>query len=158
MQGCTDGPGQFHGAMMRPDVLGDLVDDNKCKVFIDDALAHGRDPDVLVDNWIDMIGALHAKRFKIQVKKVVFYAAAVKYCGRIYSRDGVSYDPQFIEAMADMASPTTVSELRTLLASANWMREAVPFYTEVVAPLQSLLTAAIRLLPAKPKNAVFLTP
>jgi transposase InsO family protein len=153
MQSCTDGPGQFHGAMMRPEVLGDLVDDNKCKVFIDDALAHGRDPDVLVDNWIDMIGALHAKRFKIQVKKVVFYAAAVKYCGRIYSRDGVSYDPQFIEAMADMASPTTVSELRTLLASANWMREAVPFYTEVVAPLQSLLTAAIRLLPAKPKNA-----
>jgi transposase InsO family protein len=153
MQGCTDGPGQFHGAMMRPDVLGDLVDENKCKCFIDDAMAMGRDPNVFVDNWIAMITALHAKGFKIQVKKVVFYAKAVKYCGRIYSADGVSYDPMYIEAMADMAKPTTVSELRTFLASANWMREAVPRYTEVVAPLQSLLTAAIRLLPVKPKNA-----
>ena len=153
MQGCTDGPGQFHGAMMRPEVLGEAVDDGKVKVFIDDILVMGQTPDDYVSNLISTIERLRRRLLKLQVRKVVFYAPRVKYCGRIYSVDGVSFDTAFIESILDLAQPTTVAELRTFLATANWMRSSIIRYSELVAPLQALLTTALRLLPVKPKTA-----
>ena len=144
IQGSKNAAGPFQAVITQ--VVGDLLH-RGCLVYIDDILVYGRTEEEFIRNWITVIEALHSVGLKISAKKTVFYAKEVKYCGRIFSASGTRFDPQHIEALSKMPTPTTAAELRSFLASVNWIRSSIPNYTTVVAPLQDLLTAALRSAP-----------
>jgi len=143
IQGSRNATGPFQATMVK--VLGDLVG-KACLVFVDDILVFGKTEREFVANWIAILRALNAVGLKVNAKKTLFYAEEVLFCGKLYSSEGVRFNPAFVEAVTKMAKPETAAELRTYIASANWMRAGIPDYAKLVLPLQDLLKEALRLL------------
>jgi hypothetical protein len=107
-------------------------------------LIYARSEEDLITNILAIIQRLHEHNFKISAKKMVFYRRETKFCGRIFSADGVKFDPTYVKAIVQMSKPSNASELRTYLASANWIRSSIPNFARVAAPLQELLTSALQ--------------
>jgi RNase H-like domain found in reverse transcriptase len=63
----------------------------------------------------------------------------VRYCGRLITKDGVRFDPKNIEALQTMQEPQNGADLVQYVAAVNWMRSAIPTYSNPVAPLQAAL-------------------
>ena len=151
IQRSTNAAGPFQAIIC--DVLGDLVN-RACLVYIDDILIFGKTEEEFINNWITVLEKLHSVKLKISAKKTCFYSTDVKYCGRIFSKDGVSFDPNLLNTITHMSAPSTVAELRSYLATTNWIRTSIPRYSELIAPLQQLLTDALASIAAmdKPTN------
>ena len=150
LQGGTNGSGPMQAAMY--DTLGDLCH-TACEIFLDDICIKGTTEDQYVDNYIAVLTALHNRGFKINANKVTFYEARILFVGRVFSVDGVHFNPDFITTVANMPCPSSASDLQQFLATANWMRQAVPRFAELVAPLQSLLADVLRQMPGASKPA-----
>jgi RNase H-like domain found in reverse transcriptase/Reverse transcriptase (RNA-dependent DNA polymerase) len=149
IQGSRNAAGPFQAVVV--EVLGDCVP-TRCLVYIDDILILGDTEEQFVDNWIEVVSRLHKARFKISAKKTEFYAKEVKYCGRVFSADGVKFNPDFVKSVAEMPLPTTVAALRSYLASANWLRTSIPKFAAVVQPLQDLLTVGLAIAAKERRN------
>jgi hypothetical protein len=152
LQGARNSPAQFQTIMTF--VLGDLVGD-KCLVFFDDILVFGDTVTTYVNNMLAVLRRLHEVGFKASVKKTLLYATEVLFCGQLYDASGVRANPEFVQALSRMAVPITAGDLQSYLASCNWLRAGIPQYAKLVAPLQDLLTLALRQAEsAKRKSAV----
>ncbi len=68
-------------------------------------------------------------------------ATKVQFCGRMIDAKGVTFHPRHYEALTPMEAPTTVGALMELVHGANWMRPAIPLFSELIDPLHSLLEA-----------------
>lgn len=142
LHGAKNATAHYQAAM--DSVLAELIEKNDCIVYVDDILVMGETEDALVDNLIKVIDKLWKAGFKISAKKTVFFAKEVKFCGKLYSADGVRFDPAAIETLVKMKQPTDAAELRTYLCTANWFRLAIPRFAETIAPLQELLKLALQ--------------
>jgi transposase InsO family protein len=145
-QGVKNAAVAFHGAVTS--ALGSLVGD--CvHWYVDDGCVAATTEHELVDNWIRLFTRMNEVGLKVAIHKLVLLAGpeGLVYCGRKYSSYGSSVTPAHLSRLCDMTPPSTIGELRTFLASANWAREGVPRYAELVAPLQSLLTTALQSTP-----------
>ncbi len=54
---------------------------------------------------------------------------------------GVTFHPRHYEALTSMEAPTTMGALMELVHGANWMRNAIPRFSELIDPLHNLLEA-----------------
>ena len=76
---------------------------------------------------------LYAKR-----SKCTFFVDKVAYLGYIVSKDGLSPDPDKVEAVVRWPIPRTVSEVCGFLGLAGWCRIFVQKYAHISAPLTEL--------------------
>jgi hypothetical protein len=60
----------------------------------------------------------------------------------VHSRDGVTQDESRIRGLSSVPRPVTADALSSWLGSLGWMRQHLPDFARVVAPLQELRTAA----------------
>jgi hypothetical protein len=74
---------------------------------------------------------------KLHASKCVLFAATVRYCGRLITKDGVRFDPNNMEALRTMQHPHNGADLVQYVAAVNWMRRAILNYSKRVAPLQA---------------------
>jgi len=140
IQGSRNAAGPFQAIV--GEVLGDALY-SACVQYIDDVMVFGATEEEFIDNWILVLKRLHSVGLKVSAKKTQFYAKSIKYCGRIFTPDGATFDKSLIEAITNMPTPTTAEALRRYLASTNWIRSSIPRYAEVVQPLQDLLNQAL---------------
>jgi hypothetical protein len=140
LQGSRNATGPFHAAVAQ--VLEDYIGVS-CLLYIDDVLIYAKSAREFVEAWKAILKALHAAGFKVHAKKTVFFAREVLFCGRLYSEHGVRFNPDFINSVLHMSTPVTVDQLRTYLASANWMRGGIARFAELAAPLNDILTLGL---------------
>ena len=62
----------------------------------------------------------------------------VAFLGHVISADGVSMDPQKIEAVVNWKPPKNVSEVRSFLGLAGYYRKFVEGFSRIEAPLTKL--------------------
>ena len=62
----------------------------------------------------------------------------VAFLGHVISADGVSVDPQKIEAVVNWKPPKNVSEVRSFLGLAGYYRKFVEGFSQIAAPLTKL--------------------
>ena len=74
----------------------------------------------------------------------MFFSTEVKWCGKLYSADGVRHDPARIESLLNLRRPETGLELQHFLAATNWLHLHLPMLAEVVSPLRDLLESLLR--------------
>lgn len=149
VQGSRNGAGPFFQAVI--DVLGDLLD-KCCVVYIDDVAVFGSTEEELIENWLLVVGRLLSRGIRVSAQKVVFYSTALRFCGRVFTREGVRFDPAFIRSVASMPPPTTAAQLASYLATVNWARLAVPRFAEETRVLQELLTSVLKSQPSATKH------
>jgi RNase H-like domain found in reverse transcriptase len=109
--------------------------------WLDDLLLHA----TTIDQFLHYLRIFFTlcREFNIHLHpgKSVLFARAARWCGRIISGDGVRFDPRRAQGLLDMSMPVSGADLQQFVCALNWMRTAIPSFTQLVSPLQRLLEA-----------------
>ena len=76
---------------------------------------------------------------KLHVLKCNLFQTQVRWCGRIIDAKGVRMDPKNLETLVHMQPPSMGDHLQQLICAANWMRTAIPDFTNHTRPLAEAL-------------------
>ena len=131
--GISSGPEIFHREMTHilAGVPGVIVD-------IDDVLIGGKgnaEHDERLRQVLERMkeaGVTLNEKCELATKKI-------KFLGHIITPEGISIDPEKVQAVADMPAPTDVPSLRRLLGMVNHVGKFAPNLAEVTQPLRELL-------------------
>ena len=131
--GISSGPEIFHREMTHilAGVPGVIVD-------MDDVLIGGKgkaEHDERLRQVLDRMkeaGITLNEKCELSTKKM-------KFLGHIITPEGISIDPEKVQAVADMPAPTDVPSLRRLLGMVNHVGKFAPNLAEVTQPLRELL-------------------
>ncbi|KAG6617410.1 DNA/RNA polymerase [Phytophthora cinnamomi] len=108
-------------------------------VWVDDLLIYAR----TIDEFLETIDLIYSQLEKyglfLGMDKTCLYTRTAKWCGRVLTKDGVSYDSSKIQALIDMPVPTTAGALQQFLCAAGWMRSSLVDFARMCKPLQERL-------------------
>jgi hypothetical protein len=85
-----------------------------------------------------VITILNLNNLKLNIDKCHFGFEKLHLLGFIVSSTGHTIDPEKITNAQTWPIPTTIKQLQSLLGSANYLREHIPMYSNLTAPLDSL--------------------
>lgn len=108
-------------------------------IYLDDLLGYAMDKQLLLEKLRSVFEVCKSKGLKLNPVKCQVITDEVHFCGRIINKRGVKFHPRQYEALTNMTAPTTVGALMELVHGANWMRTAIPNFSQLISPLHDLL-------------------
>ena len=81
---------------------------------------------------------LGERKLYAKLKKCEFWLNKVVFLGHVISMDGITVDPNKIEAVVNWDRPTNVSKVRSFLSLAGYYRRFVEGFFCIAAPLTKL--------------------
>lgn len=132
--GISSAPEIFQRAMHR--VLEGL---EGVAVVMDDILVWGRSREQHDANLEHVLRRCREYKLKLNRKKCRFLQESVRYLGHILTRDGLSLDPQRLEDILQVQTPSNQKELQTFLGMVNFVSRFIPNMSDLTAPLRELL-------------------
>jgi len=134
--GLCNAPATFQNYINH--VLHDILDDY-CTAYLDDVLVFSKTRAEHTKHVEEVIRRLGAAGLQIDIGKSEFYTKKTKYLGLIISTDGMSMDPEKVQALQAWKDPTSVKELQQFLGFANFYRRFIQGYSTVITPMTKLL-------------------
>ncbi|CAH9084460.1 unnamed protein product [Cuscuta epithymum] len=134
--GLTNAPSTFQALMnqvLRPFLRKSAL------VFFDDILIYSKSIEEHQKHLRDVLSALEKNQLKINLKKCSFGQSKLVYLGHIIFGQGVSADPEKIEAMLQWPAPKDLKGLRGFLGLTGYYRKFVKGYSKIAFPLTNLL-------------------
>ncbi len=107
-------------------------------VYTDDILIYASTKEAHDDVLRKVLRRLHAKDFRIQLRKCVFGKRSMPFLGRIVSAEGLSPDPKNVEAIDKVPPPTNSTELKSFLGMVGFYSIFLPKLADTVEPLREL--------------------
>jgi len=128
-------------AVFQAQISKDLKGLERTKPYIDDILSG--DPEVPrhLKNLRALFDRLRSKAYKLKLEKCHFLKKKVTHLGTDISEQGLSIPLDKLEAVRKLQRPRTQTEVKSLLGFTNFLRDKVPCYSDVVHPIQALLSA-----------------
>lgn len=135
LHGATNVVAYFQSSM--EDLFGhfDLL------IYLDDILGYASNTSSLLEKLRSVFEVCQEKGLKLNPAKCKLITDEVQFCGRVINKHGVKFHPRQYEALTNVQSPITVGELMELVHGANWMRTAIPDFSQLILPLHDLLEA-----------------
>ena len=134
--GLTNAPETFMDLMNR--VFHPYLD-RFVIVFIDDILVYSSSPEEHAEHLRTVLQILRERQLYAKFSKCQFWLDRVAFLGHVISAEGVSVDPQKIEAIVNWKPPTNVFEVRSFLGLAGYYRKFVEGFSKIAIPLTNLL-------------------
>jgi Reverse transcriptase (RNA-dependent DNA polymerase) len=146
--------GMRNATKHRHSVLVIMINDIKCniKACLDDCLLHTKTEDNLLATLNFFFKQCRDHGLKLHASKCVLFETTVRYCGRLFTKDGARFDPKNMEGLQTMQEPQNGADLVQNVAAVNWMRIAIPNYSQRVAPLQAALAKVFEEIAAGQRN------
>ena len=108
-------------------------------VFIDDILIYSGSGEEHAEHLRIVLQTLWEHRLYAKLSKCQFWLDSVAFLGHIVSAEGVSVDPQKLEAILNWKPPTSVTEIRSFfLGLAGYYCKFVEGFSKIAAPLTRL--------------------
>ena len=107
-------------------------------VFIGDLLLYSSSHEEHMEHLRTVMQTLREHQLYAKFSKCQFSLDIVAFLGHIISTEGLSVDPQKIEAISSWRPPTTVIEIRSFLGLAGYYRKFVEGFSILAAPLTRL--------------------
>ncbi|KAI0488175.1 hypothetical protein KFK09_028002 [Dendrobium nobile] len=114
-----------------------------------------RDVEFSIDIFSDASENDHARHLSIVLEtlrrhqlyakfsKCEFWLKSISFLGHVVSGEGISVDPQKIQAVAGWLRPTTVFEVRSFLGMAGYYRKFVKGFSQIATPLTRLTQKSV---------------
>ena len=134
--GLTNAPAVFMDLMNR---LFSPYLDKFVIVFIDDILVYSGSPEEHAEHLQTVLQILRERQLYAKFSKCQFWLDKVAFLGHVISAEGISLDPQKIEAIVNWKPPTNVSEVRNFLGLAGYYKKFVEGFSKIATPLTNLL-------------------
>lgn len=108
-------------------------------VYLDDVIVYGRTIEDELERLRVVFQRLREAGLKLKPSKCHLFCRSVQYLGHVVSAEGVSTDPEKVEAVRNWITPTSVSELRSFMGLASYYRRYVKGFAEIARPLHQLM-------------------
>ena len=133
--GLTNAPAIFMDLMNR---IFQPYLDQFVIVFIDDILIYSGNKEDHEEHLRVVLQILRENQLYAKFNKCQFWLDSVAFLGHVISAEGVSVDPQKIEAIVNWKPPTNVTEIRSFLGLAGYYRKFVEGFMKLASPLTKL--------------------
>ena len=100
---------------------------------------------------------LKEAHLKLHPKKCQFFKKSVAFLGHVISNNGVSTEPDKINAIVHWPTPTNLAEVQSFLGLASYYRRFIHKFAEVAAPLHRLQEKGIPFFWSEQCNVAFET-
>lgn len=110
------------------------------KCFIDDILIASNSMKEHVDHVKQVLTILRDNGLRASLDKCSFGQNEIVFLGHTLSADGLRIPDDRIKHILDLASPESYSDLRRHVGLFNFYRRFVPHFSQIILPLQNLLT------------------
>ena len=134
--GLTNAPAAFMDLINR--VFSPYLD-KFVIVFIDDILVYSGSPEEHAEHLRTVLQILRERQLYAKFSKFQFWLDKVAFLGHVISAEGVSVDPQKIEAIVNWKPPTNVAEVRSFLGLAGYYRKFVEGFSKIATLLTNIL-------------------
>ncbi|XP_061361231.1 uncharacterized protein LOC133305112 [Gastrolobium bilobum] len=109
-------------------------------IFFDDILVFSPTlPDHII-HLQHVLATLRTHRLFAKISKCSFASDAVHFLGHIVSANGVSPDPEKVQAVKEWPTPSSTTQVRAFLGLSGYYRRFIRQYAKIAAPLTDLLT------------------
>ena len=113
--------------------------DDYCTAYLDDVLIFSKTCAEHTKHVDEIIQRLGNAGLQIDINKSEFYTTKTKYLSLIISTNGMTMDPEKVQALQEWKDPTSVKELQQFLSFANFYQQFIQSYSTVVEPMTRLL-------------------
>ncbi len=104
-------------------VIQPLISADEAQFFFDDIIIYANTVKELKQRTTKLLQRLRLFNLKINPSKAVWIATSVTFCGKKYSRCGISVDPEKISALEKLPTPQNAADLIQAVCSINWFRD-----------------------------------
>ena len=106
--------------------------------IIDDILVFGKTLEEPDQNLKAVFLRLREKGLTLNKSKCEFRKDKLEFFGYVFSKDGISPNPNKVADVVDLQTPSTASEVRSLLGMTNYCSRFIPDYANKTEPLRKL--------------------
>ncbi|GKT35895.1 Retrovirus-related Pol polyprotein from transposon 412 [Aduncisulcus paluster] len=134
--GLKNAPPFFQECMNR--VLTGLIG-MVCCVYLDDIIVFSDTMMGLLVSLLAVLIRLEQFNLKVNLEKTIIGAKEVEFLGFMISEDGIRRSPKKLEALKKFKRLRNVSDVRSFLGTANYLKKFIPKYAEKVKPLTAMV-------------------
>ena len=117
-------------------IFGDI---DNVQVIHDDIIVAGDDDEQHDQAMTALLERAREYRVTFNLKKLQYKVKQVKYMGHIYSADGMSVDPDKVQAVENIPKPTCVKDVQRLIGTVNYLSKFIPNLSDILLPMRSIL-------------------
>ena len=110
----------------------------------DDILLHAQTQTEHDERLNTLMHRLQDNGLTLNKDKCEFNKRRIEFFGLIFSEDGVSPDPQKVEALKNATPPQTASEISSLLGMAQYSSRFIPNLATITQPLRELTRKGVK--------------
>ncbi|KAL0186347.1 hypothetical protein M9458_018017, partial [Cirrhinus mrigala] len=122
-------------------------------VYIDDILIYSRSEAEHHHHVAEVLQRLRDHQLYLKAEKCSFHLPSVQFLGYIIDQQGVRMDERKVSAVVSWPEPTTIKELQKFLGFSNFYRRFINSYSNITAPLTTLLRGKPKTLLWTPEAA-----
>jgi hypothetical protein len=115
-----------------------------CRIFIDDVIIFSASIEEHICHLRLVISTLTEHGLKIALDKSKIGFRVINYLGYMTDGEHIDIDRAKIESFMTIPKPRSAAQLRSFLGVCNYLREFIPLYSKVVAPLEAIKCKKIR--------------
>ena len=111
-----------------------------CIVYLDDIIIYSQNIEEHLQHLALMLERLRIHNLTGSLEKCQFGMERLEYLGHTITADGNEASPEYVRAIIEAPTPKTKRQLLSFLGTCNWLREYIPHYSSITAPLSDLTT------------------
>ena len=132
--GLKGAPGTFQRLMNQEVLTGYLG--KFCTVYLDDIIVYSQNIEEHLQHLALVLERLRIHNLTASLEKCQFGQKRLEYLGPIVTVDGNEANPEYVRAIIETPGPRTKKQLQSILGT--WLREYIPHYSSITAPLNDL--------------------
>ena len=109
-----------------------------CKIIVDDIIVYGKSREEHDKNLESVMQRLQEINLHLNIKKCEFRVQSISFVGNVFTSKGLQVDPEKVQAIRDMPTPTNKTEVQRFLGMTNYLSRYISHHSDKTKALRTL--------------------